>query len=294
MTDLRCGVYLPNFGAFGDARVLAATAAAAEAAGWDGCFIWDHVARPLALELVDPWWRWRRWRCRPPASASVHWSPRWPAGGPGRSRGRPSLSIGCRAAAWCSAPASAAAAASNGTTSAMRPMPAPAASCSTKASPSSPGCGVVCRLSFAGAHYHVRDACFLPPPLQSPRIPVWLAGHWPNRRPFERAARWDGIFPEFPHGGDEPAQLRKWSPTCVRGARTGRRSTSSTRVHRMRRRAISRPTPPPAPRGRREHQTAALRRRLDRCMADRAHARARGRWTAARRTMNGAASRSAR
>ena len=62
---------------------------------------------------------------------------------------------------------------------------------------------------FAGAHYHVRDACFRPPPLQSPRIPVWLAGHWPNRRPFERAARWDGIFPEFPHGGDEPAQLRE-------------------------------------------------------------------------------------
>jgi hypothetical protein len=24
---------------------------------------------------------------------------------------------------------------------------------------------------------------------------VWVAGQWPNRRPFRRAARWDGVFP---------------------------------------------------------------------------------------------------
>jgi hypothetical protein len=53
----------------------------------------------------------------------------------------------------------------------------------------------------------VRNAQFLPPTLQTPRIPVWLAAHWPNREPFRRAARWDGVFPEFPHGGDELAQL---------------------------------------------------------------------------------------
>jgi hypothetical protein len=34
---------------------------------------------------------------------------------------------------------------------------------------------------------------------------VWLAGRWPNRRPLQRAVRWDGFFPI----GDlaEPAQL---------------------------------------------------------------------------------------
>jgi alkanesulfonate monooxygenase SsuD/methylene tetrahydromethanopterin reductase-like flavin-dependent oxidoreductase (luciferase family) len=34
-----------------------------------------------------------------------------------------------------------------------------------------------------------------PPPAQSPRIPIWVAARWPNRRPLRRAARWDGLFP---------------------------------------------------------------------------------------------------
>jgi alkanesulfonate monooxygenase SsuD/methylene tetrahydromethanopterin reductase-like flavin-dependent oxidoreductase (luciferase family) len=36
---------------------------------------------------------------------------------------------------------------------------------------------------------------FEPRSAQSPRIPVWVAGRWPNRRPLRRAARWDGFFP---------------------------------------------------------------------------------------------------
>jgi alkanesulfonate monooxygenase SsuD/methylene tetrahydromethanopterin reductase-like flavin-dependent oxidoreductase (luciferase family) len=36
---------------------------------------------------------------------------------------------------------------------------------------------------------------FEPTPIQQPRIPVWVAGRWPNRRPVRRAARWDGFFP---------------------------------------------------------------------------------------------------
>jgi len=35
---------------------------------------------------------------------------------------------------------------------------------------------------------------FEPPPVQEPRIPVWVAARWPNRRPVRRAARWDGLF----------------------------------------------------------------------------------------------------
>ena len=34
-----------------------------------------------------------------------------------------------------------------------------------------------------------------PPPVQRPRIPVWVAGTWPGGRPFRRAARWDGAVP---------------------------------------------------------------------------------------------------
>ncbi len=39
------------------------------------------------------------------------------------------------------------------------------------------------------------DGAFEPPPLQQPRIPVWIAARWPKRRPLARAARWDGLFP---------------------------------------------------------------------------------------------------
>ena len=35
----------------------------------------------------------------------------------------------------------------------------------------------------------------LPQPVQRPRIPVWVASKFPNRAPVRRAARWDGWFP---------------------------------------------------------------------------------------------------
>jgi hypothetical protein len=36
---------------------------------------------------------------------------------------------------------------------------------------------------------------FLPTPVQQPRIPIWVAGFWPNKKPMRRAARYDGVFP---------------------------------------------------------------------------------------------------
>jgi alkanesulfonate monooxygenase SsuD/methylene tetrahydromethanopterin reductase-like flavin-dependent oxidoreductase (luciferase family) len=53
---------------------------------------------------------------------------------------------------------------------------------------------------FEGRHYRVEPTVFVPPPLQTPRIPIWIGGRWPHRRPFERAARWDGVFPATPVG----------------------------------------------------------------------------------------------
>jgi alkanesulfonate monooxygenase SsuD/methylene tetrahydromethanopterin reductase-like flavin-dependent oxidoreductase (luciferase family) len=48
--------------------------------------------------------------------------------------------------------------------------------------------------SFHGRHYTVDNVKFLPRPRQLPRIPVWVAGGWPARKPFRRAARWDGVY----------------------------------------------------------------------------------------------------
>lgn len=35
-------------------------------------------------------------------------------------------------------------------------------------------------------------------PAQRPRVPVLPGGWWPNRAPFRRAARWDGVMPFWP------------------------------------------------------------------------------------------------
>jgi alkanesulfonate monooxygenase SsuD/methylene tetrahydromethanopterin reductase-like flavin-dependent oxidoreductase (luciferase family) len=51
---VRYGFYSPNFGGTGDPRLLVELGVRAEAAGWDGFFLWDHLAVQPA-PLVDPW-----------------------------------------------------------------------------------------------------------------------------------------------------------------------------------------------------------------------------------------------
>jgi alkanesulfonate monooxygenase SsuD/methylene tetrahydromethanopterin reductase-like flavin-dependent oxidoreductase (luciferase family) len=52
-------------------------------------------------------------------------------------------------------------------------------------------------VSYDGEHVTLDDVLFLPPPVQRPRIPIWVAGRWPNKPPMRRAARWDGVIPLF-------------------------------------------------------------------------------------------------
>ena len=40
---MRFSINIPNFGDFADPSVVARVASAAEAAGWDALFVWDHV-----------------------------------------------------------------------------------------------------------------------------------------------------------------------------------------------------------------------------------------------------------
>jgi alkanesulfonate monooxygenase SsuD/methylene tetrahydromethanopterin reductase-like flavin-dependent oxidoreductase (luciferase family) len=56
MSGLRCAVGLPNVGEYGDPRLLVELAGRAEASGWDGVFLWDHVAyRELGWPVADPY-----------------------------------------------------------------------------------------------------------------------------------------------------------------------------------------------------------------------------------------------
>lgn len=51
---MKFGIYLPNFGPYGEAHVLANLAQYAENSVWDGFFIWDHIAG-WTFPMVDPW-----------------------------------------------------------------------------------------------------------------------------------------------------------------------------------------------------------------------------------------------
>jgi alkanesulfonate monooxygenase SsuD/methylene tetrahydromethanopterin reductase-like flavin-dependent oxidoreductase (luciferase family) len=48
---------------------------------------------------------------------------------------------------------------------------------------------------------------FEPVPVQRPRPPVWVAGTWPKRGPLRRALRYDGYFPIDVPGPEELAKL---------------------------------------------------------------------------------------
>jgi alkanesulfonate monooxygenase SsuD/methylene tetrahydromethanopterin reductase-like flavin-dependent oxidoreductase (luciferase family) len=52
---LRFGVCLANFGTYSDPRASVRVAQAAEAAGWDGFFLWDHLAFVWGPPSADPW-----------------------------------------------------------------------------------------------------------------------------------------------------------------------------------------------------------------------------------------------
>jgi probable F420-dependent oxidoreductase len=62
--------------------------------------------------------------------------------------------------------------------------------------------------SFSGQHYRVEDAVLLPRPVQQPRIPIWVGATWPRKPGFRRAARWDGVYPGGPRGNLTLDELR--------------------------------------------------------------------------------------
>lgn len=53
------------------------------------------------------------------------------------------------------------------------------------------------RATLHGQHLAV-DTSVRPLPVQRPRIPIWIAGRHPHTRPLERARRWDGYAPLIP------------------------------------------------------------------------------------------------
>lgn len=195
---MKYGVHLPNFAEYGDPRLLVELAQEAEGAGWDGFFLWDHLQPEARLHLpvVDPWIalaavatvtsrvrigalvtplaRRRPWKVAREAVTLDH-----------LSNGRLVLGVGLGEPP-------------EGDFATFGEDPSPR----VRAGKLDEGIEILLGLMsgepvhFQGAYYQVEGATFLPRPVQSPRIPIWVGGAWPHRRPMRRAARLDGIFPD--------------------------------------------------------------------------------------------------
>lgn len=67
--------------------------------------------------------------------------------------------------------------------------------------------------SYQGQHNQIDNVTFAPTPRQSPRIPIWVVGAWPRMKSMRRVLRCDGILPAMM---DEQGKSRDTTPDDIR------------------------------------------------------------------------------
>jgi alkanesulfonate monooxygenase SsuD/methylene tetrahydromethanopterin reductase-like flavin-dependent oxidoreductase (luciferase family) len=207
MRMLRAGLWLPLFDELADAALCAELARAAEEAGWDGVFVWDHLRwRHPVRAAVDPWTTLVAIAC---ATSRVRLGPvvtplarRRPAKVARETAtldrltgGRLVLGVGLGSDRF-GAEFSAFGEETDGARRAGmldESLEVLHAAWSGE------------RVRHRGEHYVVDDIAFLPRPLQRPGVPVWVAGMAGNARPLQRAARYAGFVPVNLTGPDQLA-----------------------------------------------------------------------------------------
>jgi alkanesulfonate monooxygenase SsuD/methylene tetrahydromethanopterin reductase-like flavin-dependent oxidoreductase (luciferase family) len=210
---MRFSINIPNFGDFADPRAVATVAVAAEQAGWDALFVWDHVVhdkeRRRGQAFGDPWillsaaaLATTRLRLgtlvTPIARRRPEQVARQVATLDSLSGGRMIFGAGLGG-----------------------PIEDEFGSFGDTTDPAvlaerlDEGLELLSRywsgepVNHRGAHYQVNDVVLLPATVQRPRPPIWVGGFWPHRRPMRRAARWDGavpLFTEARHGQVPPVE----------------------------------------------------------------------------------------
>lgn len=61
-------------------------------------------------------------------------------------------------------------------------------------------------ITFDGEHYHLEGFRLDHPPVQQPRVPIWVVGAWPHPKSMRRALRYDGLLAAGKL--DSPADMR--------------------------------------------------------------------------------------
>lgn len=197
MKPLKSAVWIPLFDELADARVVAALAASAEEAGWDGLFVWDHLRwREPVRAVADPW---IALTAAAMASETLRIGPmvmplarRRPAIVARQtatldllSGGRLTLGVGLGSDRFGEEFSRFGDEVDDRKRAAMMDESLD-----------------ILRAAWSGAavrhhgeHYTVDDVEFLPRPAQDGGVPIWIAGFPGKVRPRRRAARYDGFFP---------------------------------------------------------------------------------------------------
>lgn len=210
---MKYGINSPGFGQFADPRVLAELAHIADDAGWDGYFIWDHVyftapGAPIA-PIGDPWVtlagmaaatsrirlgthvtplpRRRPWKLAREVVTLDH-----------LSNGRVTLGLGIGEDRFGREYSAFGEPADDRLHGEMLDEGIEVLRGLWSGEP----------FNYDGRHYHIDDVTFLPRPVQ-PDIPIWIGAWWPNKKPFRRAARCDGIAPIGAEGRLTPDDYRE-------------------------------------------------------------------------------------
>ncbi len=194
---MQYGVYISNYALKGDPRNFVKLAKEAEECNWDGFFIWDHINPETAFKngVADPWITLSGIAAvteRIRIGTTVTPLPRRRPQKVARettsldilSNGRLILGVGL-----------------GGPPDAEFEYFGEDTSTRIRAEKLDESLDIINGLwsgepySFQGKHYKVDEVTFKPVPIQKPRIPIWCAGSWPLKRPFERAVKYDGVFP---------------------------------------------------------------------------------------------------
>jgi len=191
---MKYGVYISNYALQGNPIKFLELAVAAEDAGWDGFFMWDHNYPGKDYLIADPWITLAAIAARTEnirIGTTVTPLPRRRPQKLARevttldilSKGRFILGVGL-----------------GGDDAEYRSF-GEDAGLKVRAEKLDESLAILEGLwsgkpfSFSGKHYTIEEVTFNPRPTQRPRVPIWCAGTWPIKAPFRRAARYDGVFP---------------------------------------------------------------------------------------------------